>query len=213
MNEASWLNAPILPVVVVRDADAGLFVAEAFLEGGLQQIEITLRSPDSLQAIAAVAREFPQMKLAAGTVLSPEQIAPIRDAGATLCVSPGFTDRLADAMRSAAMPWIPGVATAGEVLRACDAGHSLLKFFPAEAAGGPRALAAIASAIRPARRGDLHFIPTGGVAPENLPAWKATGCVVAVGGSWLARDAAVLARDRAAIVATVKDALMAWNRG
>ncbi|MGE0801245.1 MAG: bifunctional 4-hydroxy-2-oxoglutarate aldolase/2-dehydro-3-deoxy-phosphogluconate aldolase [Lautropia sp.] len=211
INPRDWLVAPVLPVVVINDVESGLFIADAFLEAGLGQIEVTLRSAASLAALAAVARRFPQLKVSAGTVLVPEQVAQIRDAGATLAVSPGFTPALADAMRTAGMPWIPGVATAGEVMRANDAGYSLMKFFPAMAAGGPPALAGIASAIKPARGGDLHFIPTGGVTQANLPDWKATGAVIAVGGTWLTRDAVVAARDRAAVVTAVRDAIGAWN--
>ena len=208
---SAWLVAPVLPVVVVEDQDAALFVAAAFQEAGLQQIEITLRTPASLKALEAVAARFPAMKVAAGTVLAPAQVAAVRDAGATLCVSPGFTDALAQAMRAHAMPWVPGVATAGEVMRASEAGYSLLKFFPAMASGGPPALQAIASALRPARGGDLDFIPTGGVTLDNMISWKALGCVAAVGGTWLARDSLVVSRAHASIVAAAREALARWN--
>lgn len=210
-SPSTWLVAPVLPVVVVNDADTALFIAGAFLEAGLNQIEITLRSEASLAALAAVARQFPRMKVAAGTVLKTTQIEPARDAGASLCVSPGFTPDLAEAMQRQGMPWVPGVATAGEVMRACDAGFSVLKFFPAMAAGGPSALQAIAGAIKPARAGDLHFIPTGGVSLANLVEWKKTGCVVAVGGTWLAKDSLVASRAHDGIVTVARDALAAWN--
>lgn len=206
-----WLIAPILPVVVVDDADAALFIAGAFLEAGLNQIEITLRSAGSLAALAAVARRFPMMKVAAGTVLQAAQVAAVKDAGATLCVSPGFTPGLAQAMKAHLMPWVPGVATAGETMRACEAGFSLLKFFPAMAAGGPQALQAIGGALAPARNGELAYIPTGGVSLDNLMAWKATGLVVAVGGTWLARDSFVASRAQAAIVNATREALAAWH--
>ena len=206
-----WLVAPVLPVVVIQDIESGLFIADSFLEAGLNQIEITLRSKASLEAITAVARRFPQMRVSAGTVIEAAQVPLIRNAGATLAVSPGFRPTLADAMRRAGMPWIPGVATAGEVMAAIEAGYSLMKFFPAMAAGGPPALSAIASAIRPARDGNLHFIPTGGVTRENMAQWKSTGCVMAVGGTWLARDSVVAGRDRAAIVTAVREAIAAWN--
>lgn len=208
---SAWLIAPVLPVVVVDDEDAALFVAGAFLEAGLKQIEITLRTRASMKALEAVARRFPAMKVAAGTVLEPAQVAAARDAGATLCVSPGFTPLLAEAMNAQAMPWVPGTATAGEVMQACEAGFSLVKFFPAMAAGGPPALQAIAGALRPARNGDLNFIPTGGVTLENMVTWKSTGCVAAVGGTWLARDSLVAGRAHAAIVAATREALAAWN--
>lgn len=210
-SPSKWLSSPILPVVVVDDTESALFVAGAFMEAGLQQIEITLRTPQSLAAITAVARRFPGMRVAAGTVLAARQVAQARDAGATLCVSPGFTPALSEAMRAAGMPWIPGVTTASEVMRACEDGYSLLKFFPAMAAGGPPALASIAFAIRPARDGDLAFVPTGGVNLGNLAEWKATGCVVAIGGTWLARDSLVVGRAHASIVAAVREALAAWH--
>lgn len=210
-SPSAWLVAPVLPVVVVDDVDAALFVAGAFLEGGLQQIEITLRTRASMQALEAVARRFPTMKVAAGTVLEPAQVADARSAGATLCVSPGFTAALAQAMKAQSMPWVPGTATAGEVMRACEAGYSLLKFFPAMAAGGPPALQAIASALRPARNGNLDFIPTGGVTLANMISWKALGCVAAVGGTWLAKDSMVISRAHASIVAATREALANWN--
>src|SRR5689334_16386275 len=118
---SAWLVAPVLPVVVVDDPEAALFVAGAFQEAGLQQIEITLRTPASLAALEAVAKRFPAMKVAAGTVLESSQVAAVLDAGATMCVSPGSTDALALAMHERGMPWVPGVATAGEVMRACQA--------------------------------------------------------------------------------------------
>lgn len=208
---SAWLVAPVLPVVVVDDPQAALFVAGAFQEAGLRQIEITLRTPASLKALEAVAARFPEMKVAAGTVLNAAQVAAVRNAGGTLCVSPGFTPALADAMQAQSMPWIPGVATAGEVMQACEAGYGLLKFFPAVAAGGPAALQAIASALRPARDGALDFIPTGGVTLANMNDWKALGCVAAVGGTWLARESHISSRDQAGIVAATREALARWN--
>jgi 2-dehydro-3-deoxyphosphogluconate aldolase/(4S)-4-hydroxy-2-oxoglutarate aldolase len=210
-SPSAWLVAPVLPVVVVDDTEAALFIAGAFLEAGLKQIEITLRSPASMAALEAVARQFPTMKVAAGTVLEPAQVRAARNAGATLCVSPGFTPALDQAMKAEAMPWVPGTATASEVMRACEAGYQLLKFFPAVAAGGPPALQAIASALRPARNGNLDFIPTGGVTLASMTSWKALGCVAAVGGTWLARDSLVISRAHAAIVAATREALAAWN--
>jgi 2-dehydro-3-deoxyphosphogluconate aldolase/(4S)-4-hydroxy-2-oxoglutarate aldolase len=210
-SPSAWLVAPVLPVVVADAAEDALFVAGAFLEGGLQQIEITLRTPASLQALESVARRFPTLKVAAGTVLEPAQVAAARNAGATLCVSPGFTPALAEAMNLNAMPWVPGVATASEVMQACEAGYSLLKFFPAMAAGGPPALQAIASALRPARNGNLDFIPTGGVTLANMISWKSLGCVAAVGGTWLAKDSLVISRAHASIVAATREALARWN--
>lgn len=209
---SGWLRAPIVPVVVVDDVDTACFISESLLEAGLAQIEITLRSPIALAAIERVAREFPEMRVAAGTVLAASQVREVAQAGATLCISPGFTEALHQATRAESMPWIPGVATASEVMRACDAGLSLLKFFPARAAGGPAALGAIAAAIRPALGGRPDFIPTGGIDASNLAAWKALGCVPAVGGSWLTPDVSVLARDRTAIVTATRDALAIWQR-
>lgn len=184
MNSANtgtqWLCAPILPVVVVDSVDQGLAIAEGLLAGGLGQIEVTLRTEAALPAMRAIAKMFPTLKLSAGTVLTPQQFDQATDAGASLFISPGLTETLADYARQKNYNWMPGVATASEVMRAVELGYHSLKFFPAMAAGGPKALAGITAPI-----GGLNIVPTGGVTLDNLKDWKALPAVRACGGTWL----------------------------
>ncbi len=200
-----WLRQPILPVVVVDEVAAGLDIAAGLAEGGLDQIEITLRTPQSLRALAAVARQFPRMRVAVGTVRSAADLRAAREAGATLAISPGFTPALAAAAAATDLPWVPGVATASEVMLAHEAGCRVLKFFPALAAGGPAALGGIASALQ-----DLRFVPTGGVRVDALAPWKALPCVAAVGGTWLTNGLEPGAAGRATLAARTRAALAAW---
>jgi 2-dehydro-3-deoxyphosphogluconate aldolase/(4S)-4-hydroxy-2-oxoglutarate aldolase len=200
-----WLRQPILPVVVVDEVAAGLDAAAGLQEGGLMQIELTLRTPQSLPALEAVARRFPQMRVAVGTVRSAADLRAARDAGATLAISPGFTPALAAAAATIGLPWVPGVATASEAMMAHEGGHRVLKFFPALAAGGPAALGAIAAALQ-----GLRFVPTGGVRIDALAPWKALPCVTAVGGTWLTAGIERGAGGRSALAARAREALAAW---
>ena len=151
-------------------------IAEALVGGGLPVLEVTLRTPAALDAIRAM-RAVPGAIVGAGTVLDPAQLAAAIDAGAQFAVSPGFTERLAEA---AVIPWLPGVASAGEVMRALDAGLTRLKFFPATAAGGLPALKALSAVFR-----QVRFCPTGGISQATAPEWLALPSVACVGGSWL----------------------------
>ncbi|NJM32188.1 MAG: bifunctional 4-hydroxy-2-oxoglutarate aldolase/2-dehydro-3-deoxy-phosphogluconate aldolase [Limnobacter sp.] len=181
-NAAHWLCAPILPVVLVHTEAQGLAIAEGLLAGGIAQLEITLRTPAALPAMHAIAREFPTMRLGAGTVLQTPQFAQAADAGATLFISPGLTPLLAEHAQAHGYAWVPGVATAGEFMRALEWGFNTLKFFPAMAAGGPAALAAITQPLPHAQ-----VIPTGGIALDNLAQWKSISAVKACGGTWLTK--------------------------
>jgi len=134
----------VIPVVSVPDAAAAVSLANALLEGGIDVIELTLRTAAGLAAIEAVARSCPGMFVIAGTVVQPAQFAQVRDAGAKAVVSPGFSETLDDAARAAGLPWLPGVATASEVMRAGERGRTALKFFPAELAGGIAMIKALA---------------------------------------------------------------------
>jgi 2-dehydro-3-deoxyphosphogluconate aldolase / (4S)-4-hydroxy-2-oxoglutarate aldolase len=200
-----WLSQPILPVVVVENAAEGLWVAEGLTEGGIHQIEITLRTAGALDAIAAIAREFPQMRLSAGTIRSADDFKRAHEAGATLFISPGFTSALAQAAHDQKLIWVPGVATASEVMMAHEAGFNVLKFFPAMAAGGPSALSGIASAL-----GGIRFIPTGGVKVDTLSQWKAIACVAGVGGTWLTTGLSKDAAGAAELAKRSAEALAAW---
>jgi 2-dehydro-3-deoxyphosphogluconate aldolase / (4S)-4-hydroxy-2-oxoglutarate aldolase len=200
-----WLSQPILPVVVVENAAEGLWVAEGLTKGGIHQIEITLRTAGALDAISSIAREFPQMRLSAGTIRSADDFKRAHEAGATLFISPGFTSALAQAAHDQKLVWVPGVATASEVMMAHEAGFNVLKFFPAMAAGGPSALSGIASAL-----GGIRFIPTGGVKIDTLSQWKAIPCVAGVGGTWLTTGLSKDAVGATELAKRSTEALAAW---
>lgn len=202
----NWLSEGILPVVVVSDASQGLHIAEGLLAGGIPQIEITLRTPAAFDAIGEITRHFPDMKVSAGTILTASQFDQAADRGATLFISPGLTETLAEYALRKGYSWVPGVATASEMMRAMELNFELLKFFPAMAAGGPKALAAITAPLQ-----GIQIIPTGGVTLENLPQWREIRAVKAVGGTWLtagldkAGNVADVVRQRA------EQAVAAWN--
>lgn len=201
-----WLQQGVLPVVVIPSVKQGLEIAEGLCAGGITQIEITLRTPEALQAMGEIAKRFPDLRVSAGTVLTPTQFDQTADLGATLFISPGLTEVLAEHALKKGYAWVPGAATASEMMRALELGFELLKFFPAMAAGGPKALAGITAPLAAAR-----IVPTGGVTLENLPQWREIKAVQAVGGTWLTAgldqvsDIAKVVEQRAAL------ALAAWN--
>jgi 2-dehydro-3-deoxyphosphogluconate aldolase / (4S)-4-hydroxy-2-oxoglutarate aldolase len=176
----------ILPVVTVDNASQGIGVAQACLRGGLSAIEITLRTPGALDAIAAVARQLPAMAVGAGSVLDPGQMAAAKRAGAAFAVSPGSLPELLESAESLAMPWLPGAATASEILHARRAGYRVLKFFPAAAAGGVAALKQLAGPFT-----DVQFCPTGGISADSMAHYLALPNVPCVGGSWIADEASI----------------------
>jgi 2-dehydro-3-deoxyphosphogluconate aldolase/(4S)-4-hydroxy-2-oxoglutarate aldolase len=172
-------KAPVIPVLVVERVSDAAPIAEALVAGGLPVIEVTLRTAVALDAIAAM-RAVPGAIVGAGTVLNPQQLQDACSAGAAFLVSPGLTESLAAAAADADVPWLPGVATAGEVMRALDLGLCRLKFFPAMAAGGLPALKALSAVF-----GQVRFCPTGGITQDSAPDWLALASVACVGGSWL----------------------------
>ncbi|GAA1477621.1 bifunctional 4-hydroxy-2-oxoglutarate aldolase/2-dehydro-3-deoxy-phosphogluconate aldolase [Nocardioides aestuarii] len=171
---------PVVPVVVIDDLDHAVPVAEALVRGGLPVIELTLRTPVALQAIARVAAEVPDIRIGAGTVTTAAQADQAWAAGAQFLVSPGATPTLLDAMEQTGLPFLPGVATVSEALTAVERGHTDLKFFPAEAAGGAAYLSSIGGPLP-----DVRFCPTGGITPESAPRYLALPNVGCVGGSWI----------------------------
>lgn len=201
-----WLQQGVLPVVVIPNVKQGLEIAEGLCAGGVTQIEITLRTPEAMQAMGEIAKHFPELKLSAGTVLTPAQFDQAADMGATLFISPGLTETLAEHALKRGYAWVPGVATASEMMRALELDFELLKFFPAMAAGGPKALAGITAPLAAAR-----VVPTGGITLENMAQWREIKAVQAVGGTWLTAgldqvaDVAKVVEQRAAL------AMAAWN--
>lgn len=194
----------VLPVVVIEDATLAVPLAEALISGGLPCIEITLRTPAALASIAAIRKALPNMIVGAGTVLSVEQLQQALDAGAQFGVSPGLSESVVSRAQQLNLPFFPGVMTPGEVERARAVGCSILKFFPAEAAGGQTMLQALAG---PYSHTGVKFIPTGGIKRESLATYLALPIVFAVGGSWLAEKKSLAARDWSAITALAADAV------
>jgi len=190
--------APVIPVLVIDRLEQAVPIAEALVEGGLPVIEVTLRTPAALDAIRAM-RAVPGAIVGAGTVLDPGQLDAARKAGAQFIVSPGLTDRLAEAAIASGLPFLPGVATASEVMRARDYGFSRLKFFPAMASGGLPALSGLAAVFR-----EMRFCPTGGITAETAREWLVSRAVACVGGSWLVPAGAPF--DRSAILARARAA-------
>lgn len=171
--------APVIPVLVVDRVEDALPIARALVKGGLPALEVTLRTPAALDVI----REMAQVEgavVGAGTVLNPAQLDAAMAAGARFIVSPGLTEPLGKAAIAAGIPFLPGTATAGDIMRGLDMGLSHFKFFPAETSGGLPALKALAAPLQEAR-----FCPTGGITAESAPKWLAEPFVKCVGGSWV----------------------------
>ncbi|MFF3952214.1 bifunctional 4-hydroxy-2-oxoglutarate aldolase/2-dehydro-3-deoxy-phosphogluconate aldolase [Streptomyces sp. NPDC001890] len=186
--------APVVPVVVLEDAADAVPLARALVAGGLPAIEVTLRTAAALDAIRAIAAEVPDAVVGAGTVISVRNVADTVAAGARFLVSPGWTDRLLDAMKASGVPFLPGVSTTSEVVALLERGVTEMKFFPAEAAGGTAYLKALSAPLPQAR-----FCPTGGITPASAPSYLALPNVGCVGGSWMVPADAVAAKDWARV--------------
>ena len=194
-------NAPVIPVLTIEAARDAVPLAKALLAGGIKVIEVTLRSAAALDAIAAIAREVPEIVIGAGTVTKPADIEAAAKCGAKYLVSPGTPAELAAALANAELPAIPGCATATEAMVLAARGFRLLKFFPAEACGGVAWLSSVAAPLP-----DLRFCPTGGIDMKNAAAYLALPNVVAVGGSWVAPKDAVARGDFARVTTLAREA-------
>jgi 2-dehydro-3-deoxyphosphogluconate aldolase / (4S)-4-hydroxy-2-oxoglutarate aldolase len=188
--------APVIPVIVLDDPLLAVPLARACAAGGVTILEVTLRTAAGLEAIRRIAAEVPQVLVGAGTVLRPADVQAVAQAGARFAVSPGFDRSTVEAARDCGIEPMPGVVTPSEVMAAMDAGLSLLKFFPASAAGGVAMLQALRGPFP-----SIRFCPTGGIGAEEAPGYLALPNVVAVGGSWLTPAAAIAAGDWAQITA------------
>ena len=173
--------APVIPVLVLDGDEDWAALAEKFVEAGLPVIEVTLRSPAALGAIRQMSR-VPGVIVGAGTVLNEHQLGQAIHAGSRFIVAPGLTESLTAAALKADIPYLPGVATAGDIMRGLDLGLDRFKFFPAQAAGGIPALKALAGPFAEPR-----FCPTGGITPATAQEWLSLDAVLCVGGSWLYR--------------------------
>lgn len=172
-------RAGVVPVAVIDDASHAEALAGALQAGGIGLIEVTLRTPASLDAVAALAKSG-TIRTGAGTVVTPAQVDDVVDAGAAFLVSPGLSVPVVERARERGVPIIPGVATPSDLMTAVNLGLDIVKFFPAGLLGGPAAIKALAGPFP-----QLRFVPTGGVGPKNLADYFALPCVLAVGGSWM----------------------------
>lgn len=193
-------RAPILPVYAPSSAEEAVAVARALVRGGLPVIEVILRGPQALPAIAAIAAEVPEAEVGAGTVLDPTRFEAARTAGARFAVSPGSTPALLSHAIDTGFPYLPAVATASELMRGLEAGFTCFKLFPA-AAGGTALLSSFAGPFPQAR-----FCPTGGIVPDAAADYLRLPNVLTLGGSWLTPRAVVLARDWARVEALAREA-------
>ncbi len=191
MNALELLrHSPVMPVIVVQDTASAVDLARALVAGGIRSLEITLRSPAALGAIRAIRDQVPDALVGVGTVRTPQQLEDALQAGACFGVSPGLTHHLAQAARSAGIPFLPGVATASEAMQAAEWGFTVQKLFPAEAAGGVALLKAWRGPLP-----DLMFCPTGGIHAGNAANYLTLPNVGCVGGSWLTPAQAVADRE------------------
>ena len=199
--ETIMRSAPVIPVLAVDDVGHAREMAEALVEGGLKVLEVTMRTPQALDAIRRM-NLVPGAIVGAGTVLNPQQLDEALAAGSEFIVSPGLTEPLGRAVIKSGIPYLPGVANSGDIMRGMDLGLKHFKFFPAMAAGGIPALKALAAPFYKAK-----FCPTGGISPETAPDWLALDPVLCVGGSWVApkgtppEEVARLAREACELAA------------
>ncbi|WP_246850031.1 bifunctional 4-hydroxy-2-oxoglutarate aldolase/2-dehydro-3-deoxy-phosphogluconate aldolase [Nocardioides xinjiangensis] len=189
-SESLLSLVPVVPVVVIDDLAHAVPVARALVAGGLPVVELTLRTPVALDAIAAIAAEVPDILVGAGTVVSPSQVEQAVEAGAGFLVSPGSTPSLLAEMSACGLPFLPGTATVSEAMAVLEAGRTEMKFFPAEASGGAAYLRSLASPLPAAR-----FCPTGGITAATAASYLALPNVGCVGGSWLTPADALAAGD------------------
>ena len=172
-------DAPVIPVIVLNDVAHAVPMARALVAGGIRMLEVTLRTPQALACIEAIAREVPEAVVGAGTVRTKADAIAAANAGSRFAVSPGYTSAVGQACRDVGLALLPGVATGSEIMMAQEDGFTQLKFFPAMQAGGPAMLKAWSGPFF-----DVRFCPTGGVTLQNAPEFLALPNVVCVGGSW-----------------------------
>jgi 2-dehydro-3-deoxyphosphogluconate aldolase/(4S)-4-hydroxy-2-oxoglutarate aldolase len=195
--DAIMRTAPVIPVIVIEDVAHAVPLAEALVAGGLRVLEVTLRTPAALASITAM-KQVEGAIVGAGTVTNPKELDAALAAGSEFIVSPGLTEPLGKAAIASGVPFLPGIANAGDIMRGLDLGLERFKFFPAMAAGGLPALKALAAPF-----GNVRFCPTGGISLDNAAEWLAFDPVLCVGGSWVSPTGAP---DKPAIEAMAREA-------
>jgi 2-dehydro-3-deoxyphosphogluconate aldolase / (4S)-4-hydroxy-2-oxoglutarate aldolase len=173
-------QARVIPVITIESVEHAVPLARALVAGGLRCLEITLRTSAAPAAVVAIAENVPEAIVGVGTVLTPADLAHARSLGAHFALSPGAVPELLDAAAADELAFVPGIATASELMAALVRGFDILKFFPAAPLGGTAALRALGAPFP-----HVHFCPTGGIGEAELPQWLALPNVMAVGGSWL----------------------------
>lgn len=196
-------KAGIIPVIVIEDEAKAVPLARALVAGGLPVLEVTFRTAVAPAAIAAIKKEVPGAVLGAGTLLTPEMVRAAKEAGAEFGVAPGFDPTVMQAAKEVGLPMCPGIATASELSQALSAGCKMVKFFPAEAAGGVNMIKNFLGAFRFT---GVKFMPTGGVKPSNVADYLSVPEIVCCGGTWLVPKDALAANDFATIEALAKEA-------
>jgi 2-dehydro-3-deoxyphosphogluconate aldolase / (4S)-4-hydroxy-2-oxoglutarate aldolase len=196
-----FAHSPVIPVLTIRDAAKAVPLARALVAGGLPVIEVTLRTPEALPAIRAIAHDVPEAIVGAGTIVNSADIAHALAAGSRFLVSPGTPTDLGRDLSEVAIPVLPGCATVTEAMALAARGFTALKFFPAEASGGTAFLKSLAGPLP-----NLLFCPTGGIDLAKAPSYLALSNVGAVGGSWVVPDDAVNAGDFARIEKLAREA-------
>lgn len=193
---------PVVPVIVINKIEQAVPLAKALVAGGVRVLEVTLRTSCAVEAIRAIAKEVPEAIVGAGTVLNPQQLADVVEAGAQFAISPGLTDELLKAVTEGDIPLIPGISTVSELMLGMSYGLREFKFFPAEANGGVKALQAIGGPFS-----QVRFCPTGGITPNNYRDYLALKSVLCIGGSWLVPADALEKGDYARITELAKQAV------
>ena len=179
----------IVAVLVIDREEDGPELAKALLEGGVDIMELTLRTPAAIGALRRIRAEVPDMLAGAGTVLTPAQVEEVKNAGAEFAVSPGVNPRVMQAAKEAGLPFAPGISTPSDIEQALEFDCRLLKFFPAEASGG---LARLKAMSAPYQHLGVRFVPLGGVNEKNMSTYLADPLIAALGGSWLAPREAIM---------------------
>lgn len=191
----------VIPVITLRRLQDAVPLARALVAGGVRLLEVTLRTEAAMAGAQAIIRDVPEAVVGIGTVLTPDDMRRAVGIGARFALSPGATPALLDAAADVPIPFLPGIATASELMQALGRGFTVVKFFPAASAGGLAGLKALAGPFPQAR-----FCPTGGITEENAAEWLAQPNVVAVGGSWLTPSAEIAAGEWGAIQARARRA-------
>ncbi|EJD6499767.1 MULTISPECIES: bifunctional 4-hydroxy-2-oxoglutarate aldolase/2-dehydro-3-deoxy-phosphogluconate aldolase [Providencia] len=205
--ESVLKQGPVVPVIVIKKLEQAVPLAKALVKGGVNVLEVTLRTECAIEAIRLIAQEVPDAIVGAGTVLNAKQLADVTKAGAKFAISPGLTEELLSAATQGNIPLIPGISTVSELMLGMNYGLKAFKFFPAEANGGVKALKAIAGPFS-----YVKFCPTGGISPENYRSYLELESVLCIGGSWLVPEEALTTGNYEKITQLAQEAVLGAKR-